>query len=83
MCTYIEKWRGNELTGMPFFLKGNASSPTITKGRGSALLGGGLEFGILNVLASSDFPKIYLVKSPLSPDLPHPPKVDYVKLAST
>ena len=80
MCTYIKKWRGDKLTGRPFFFQGNVSSPTITKGRGSSLLGGGLEFGILSVLASSDFPKIDLVKSPPSPNLPRPPKVDYGKL---
>ena len=51
----------------------------ITEGRGSSLLGAGLEFGILNVVASSDFSKIDLVKSPPSLALPYPPKVDYGK----
>jgi hypothetical protein len=52
---------------------------TITEGRGSSLLGAGLEFGILSVLASSDFSKIDLVRSPPSLALPYPPKVDYGK----
>jgi hypothetical protein len=51
---------------------------TITEGRGSSLLSAGLEFGILCVLASSDFSKIDLVKSP-SLALPYPPNVDYGK----
>jgi hypothetical protein len=52
----------------------------LTKSRGSSRLGGGLELGILSVLASGDFPKIDLVKSPPSLDLPSPPKLDYGKL---
>ena len=60
--------------------KGNTSSPTITKGRGSSLLGGGLELGTLNVLVSSDFPQIDLVKSPPSLDLPFPPMSIMVNL---
>jgi len=36
-------------------------------------LGGGLELGILIVLASNDFLKIDLVESPPSLDLPYPP----------
>ena len=59
---------------------GNASSPTITKGRGSSLLGGDLELGILSVLASNDFPKIDLVKSPQSLALPYPSKSITVNL---
>jgi len=55
-------------------------SPTITKGRGSSLLGGGLELEILSVLASSDFPKIDFVKSPPSLDLPYPPMQVWGKL---
>ena len=47
-------------------LEENTSSPTITKGRGSSLLGGGLELGILSLLDSGDFPKTDLVKSPPS-----------------
>ena len=45
----------------------------LTKGRGSSLLHGSLEFGILSILPSNNFPKIDLVKSPPSLDLPYPP----------
>jgi hypothetical protein len=40
----------------------NASSPTITKSRGSSLVGGSLKLGILSASASRDFPKIDLLK---------------------
>jgi len=36
--------------------------------------------GILRVLVSGDFPKIDLVKSPPSLNLPYTPKADYSKL---
>ena len=52
----------------------------MTKGRGSSLLGGGLELEIFSVLASNDFPKIDLVKSPPSLGFAVSTKVDYGKL---
>ena len=58
----------------------NASSPTITKARGSLLLGGGLELGILSVLASNDFPKIDLVKKSSITGFSVSTNVDYGKL---
>ena len=48
------------------FLGGNASLPTITKGRGFSMPGGGLELGKLSILSKSDLLNIYIVKSPPS-----------------
>jgi len=44
------------------------------------MLGGALELGMLSVLGSNDFPKIDLVKSPPSLDLPYPPTSIMVNL---
>ena len=48
--------------------------PLLKRAGVSSLLGGGLELGIFSELASNDFPKIDLVESPPSLDLPYPPR---------
>jgi len=53
--------------------------PLLQRAGGSSLLGGGLELGILSVLASSDFPEIDLVKKSSITGFAVSTNVDYGK----
>ena len=58
----VPGWNSRVRSEQIYRFRGNASSPTISKGRCSSLVGGGLELGILSASASRDFPKIDLLK---------------------